>query len=667
MRRYRRLAGAVVVLALGTSASAQLPPPRESQDTPRFQSGVELIQLDVSVLDRNRNPVTGLTASDFTVLENGIARPIRAFAPIQLPAQPGSPGPLRRSPVESDVAANDTGNHYGRLVVILMDRTIPPGEPTLTAKRAATAAIASLGPMDLAAVATTGGGIPQSLTADRERLLAAVNRGVWSTGISREQEDIIGKDDPLSDGRCLCGLCVLETVTRISDAVQHVPRRRKVLLFIGKSVIFQTGPRAPSADVGCGRRVTDAQRTLFDSLALSNLTVHAIDPLGLANIAAHTRAGAPGGKPGVDAPALRRRQLQADTADHLRDQGSLEVLPNLTGGRAVLNTNAPESQVPAILDESETYYVLAFEPGARVSGGARRSIQVKVARRGLTVVAPRQHVVPQRAGAASPGRAAPVQPSLEAALGSLLPLAARPLSSSIAAFAGAGDRAILRVTVDVAAFATVGTPVPLDVAVLVIDQAGRQVASARQTSIVDLPLSAAGSDPDADVAIQLELPPGDYEVRTGVSDPVARVAASVFSQVTVPAFHSTPLSLSDLSVEMGRASARQPAPDAVQHATTRRTFHPGEDVRAFLQIYQGTGRTDAVVPVTLRAQLLDSSGRVVRDQSGVLSEQGFPQRRADIALDLERLPPGEYVLSVEASTERQKANRTLWFGVKQAP
>lgn len=655
------------MLALSTSASAQLPPPREPQETPRFQSGVELIQLDVSVLDRNRKPVAGLTASDFTVLENGVARPIRAFAPIQLPARSSSPEPPRQPPLASDVATNDRGNQYGRLVVILMDRTIPPGEPTLTAKRAAAAAIESLGPFDLAAVATTGGGLPQTLTADRERLIGAVNRSDWSTGISREQEEIIGKDDPLSDGRCLCGLCVLETVTRISEAVRHAPRRRKVLLFIGTSVIFQAGERAPSADAGCGRRVADAQRVLFDSLALSNLTVHSVDPLGLANIAAHTRAGSPGGKPGVDGPVVRRQRLLADTADLLRDQGSLEVLPNLTGGRAVLNTNAPESQMPAILDESESYYLLAFEPGAGRAGNPRRSIEVKVARRGVTIVAQRQHVLPQGTGAASPGRDVPAQPSLDRVLGSLLPVAGRPLSSSIAAFASAGNRAIVSVTVDVAAFGIAGKPVPLDVGVLALDQAGRQVASARQTSTVELPPIASRSGPDVNVATRLELPPGDYEIRAGVSDPSAGVAASVFSQVTVPPFHSTALSLSDLNIEMGRASARRPASDPVQAATTRRIFHPGEDVRAFLQIYQGIERTDAVVPVTVRAQLLDSSGRVVRDQSGVLGEPAFPGRRADVALDLEGLPPGRYVLTVEVSTERHTATRTLRFAVQPAP
>ncbi len=38
---------------------------------PQFRAAVDLVHLDVSVLDRNRRPVRGLSASDFIVLEDG--------------------------------------------------------------------------------------------------------------------------------------------------------------------------------------------------------------------------------------------------------------------------------------------------------------------------------------------------------------------------------------------------------------------------------------------------------------------------------------------------------------------------------------------------------------------------------------------------------------------
>lgn len=88
--RSRRVA-AVVCIAVGGAAlalpalpraqqNASGPPPVQAQtDLPLFRGGVEL-QLDVSVLDRNRRPVSDLTAADFTVRENGEGRPIRDFS-----------------------------------------------------------------------------------------------------------------------------------------------------------------------------------------------------------------------------------------------------------------------------------------------------------------------------------------------------------------------------------------------------------------------------------------------------------------------------------------------------------------------------------------------------------------------------------------------------------
>jgi hypothetical protein len=50
----------------GSAASAPTQDPPANQNPPTFRAGVNLIELDVSVFDRNRRSVTGLTAADFT-------------------------------------------------------------------------------------------------------------------------------------------------------------------------------------------------------------------------------------------------------------------------------------------------------------------------------------------------------------------------------------------------------------------------------------------------------------------------------------------------------------------------------------------------------------------------------------------------------------------------
>lgn len=651
----------------------------QDQVRPSFKAGIGLVQIDVSVLDANRRPVRGLRASDFTILEDGQPRPVRVFEAVDLPARrppvvaaagAGAGVGAESEPVVS-VATNQVGDQDGRLVFILMDRTIPTGQPVLAAKKIATAAIDALGPSDLAAIVTTGGNVPQTLTADRARLLRAVNQGDWSTIISPEQQEIptVGKYDPLSDGRCLCGLCVLETVTNIAEAVRDTPRRSKLLLFVGTSIIVQTGPRPMAADPGCDNRVSDARHKMADALALSHLTVHSIDPSGLAT---KMFQGSGNGRPGGDA-AVRRQQMLDETMQRMSDQGSLEVLPELTGGRTFINSNAPEQVVPQIFQESGAYYVLAFEPAAG-SPGKRRAIDVKVAHRGARVSTTRYALPPGTPSAVAARNDGVTLSPLDLALAGLMPDARLPLEMAIAAFASAdGPQAYVSVSLNAAAFGGYGAgPLPLDLGVTALDQRGRRVALVRQGATVIRPAGAPG-DPAApgqwDAHIPLRLPPGDYEVRAAIQARGTGAAASVFAQLTVPPFAEAPLSLSDLV--LGTRENSEPPPDAATPdfpivASTQRTFRRSGVAWAYLQVYEGTRKTDALQPVSITTTIGDASGRTVKAESATIKEDAFVNRHAGIRLrlPLTELPPGSYVLRVGAARGARNAARAVAFAVE---
>jgi hypothetical protein len=98
----------------------------------------------------------------------------------------------------------------------------------------------------------------------------------------------------------------------------------------------------------------------------------------------------------------------------------------------------------------------------------------------------------------------------------------------------------------------------------------------------------------------------------------------------------------------------------------RRVFDRADQVRAVLQIYQGTRRTDVITPVSMRVQILDAKGTAVRDQTLLFTEQTFTDRRADcvITLPVASLPAGEYLLKLEASVDRQTSGRALRFAVQ---
>ena len=252
--------------------------------------------------------------------------------------------------------------------------------------------------------------------------------------------------------------------------------------------------------------------------------------------------------------------------------------------------------------------------------------------------------------------------SPEDALNRLLPSAGLPLALAVTPFTSPESaRPVVRVNIDAGAFARDdGSAVPLDIAVVAVDATGSVVASARQTSTITAVRARPGSPAEVNVQSHLELAPGEYEVRASVSDPAAGKAASVFSGVTVPKFESAALSLSGVAVDVASSPSGAPAP------TTRRVFRRDERVRALLQIYQGTERTEAIAAVSMRVQILDAKGGAVRDQSLPFTEKAFTNRRADcvITLPLANLPPGEYLLKLEASADRHTAGRALRFAVE---
>jgi len=257
-------------------------------------------------------------------------------------------------------------------------------------------------------------------------------------------------------------------------------------------------------------------------------------------------------------------------------------------------------------------------------------------------------------------------PDPDDVLSGLLPNAGRRLALNTAAFAKPeGVGAVVRVQIDAGAFAG-AAPTPLDVSVVAVDQTGKQIGSAKQTSTLSATSAGTPGAGPVDIQTHIDLDPGDYEVRAAVADQQTGVAGSVFSQIAIPHFATDRLSVSDIAVEFGPArdgSAASPAPIV---PTTRREFARGDQVRAFLQVYQGTQRTDAIVPVSVRVRILDAQGEATRDQSLVLSEKEFRARRADcrINLPIDRLPTGEYLLEIGAAAGGETTARKLRFAVR---
>src|SRR4051812_30392123 len=90
-----------VLAAIQTVRTEQAPVPQQ----PSFRSAVDLVQIDVSVLGKDRRPVKGLTAADFTIFEDGKRRDVATFAFVDAP-DPELPAAGWMRTIPADVSDN---------------------------------------------------------------------------------------------------------------------------------------------------------------------------------------------------------------------------------------------------------------------------------------------------------------------------------------------------------------------------------------------------------------------------------------------------------------------------------------------------------------------------------------------------------------------------------
>src|SRR6266542_872999 len=103
MRRF--LLAVVAVATLSAGVPAALPLQQQPADSPVFRSGVQSIEVDDRVTDRNGAVVRGLTKDDFTLQEDGKPQTITTASFVDLEIE--SPVTrMIRGVIDSDVATN---------------------------------------------------------------------------------------------------------------------------------------------------------------------------------------------------------------------------------------------------------------------------------------------------------------------------------------------------------------------------------------------------------------------------------------------------------------------------------------------------------------------------------------------------------------------------------
>ena len=136
MRLWAGLAG-VVALAVSLAAWQDQPPGAAGQKPPTFKSGVDLVAVDVNVVDRNGQPVAGLTAEQFEVSVDGKPRRVASatfldYASAKAAEPPEGAIASRPLRIDRSFSSNEredaAAGTSGRVVVLAIDQlSFPPG------------------------------------------------------------------------------------------------------------------------------------------------------------------------------------------------------------------------------------------------------------------------------------------------------------------------------------------------------------------------------------------------------------------------------------------------------------------------------------------------------------------------------------------------------------
>jgi VWFA-related protein len=625
MRRLARLASALIASCVSV-VYAQSPAPQ--QPGPTFRAGVEIVQMDVSVLDKDRRPVKGLTAADFTILEGGRPQPIVAFDAVDIP-DVDTAGAAWMRDAELNVVSNDRATR--RVIVIVIDDTHIPLDKTKEVQRIARDVIERLGPEDIAAVTYTDQGRRQDMTQDRQRLLKAVDNFV-------PHPPGKGMGNSLScryRGKYKSNAaCVIDTLVTAADALRNAPQGRKTLVYISAGVPFLF---EMSDGRGADHWGDDmlAIRAMFTSLQQANVNVYPIDPSGVTG-------------EGIMAPRLDALRMFAEN----------------TGGRATLFTNTPWEGVPQIFRENSSYYLLGFRPTNGNRDGSFHRVQIKVNRPDVEIRARNGYLAPDGADTAS----ARVIDPVNKAMGQSVPGGDLRMSAMVAPFAMAGKKNAAVAVGTLLREPLSDTNQTVEVATLVLDSdCGdcRKLPSSRQVARF---APRPGQAPSrAEVLTRLELAPGSYEIRIGAT--LDGRTGSLIAHVDVPDFRKDKLSASGLVLGSNEAVAtaeRGILQDILPLVPTAlREFSSATSALAFVRVYQGGSK--ATEPVRVTASILDAANNRKLEETTFLEAARFATTRSfDYRLDLplSKLEAGPHLLTIEAHLGKSVVKREARFSVR---
>jgi VWFA-related protein len=647
---------------------------QETSSDYTFRSKTELVLVNVTVRDKNGNPVRDLKREDFTVLEDNQAQQVVSFdlentdavlstatteAPLLGKTQPQTAGAA--SAIETRPLKDR------RLIILFFDlSSMQPDEVDRATTAAQNYVDKQMVAADLVALVSLGDtlSVNQDFTSDRALLkksLQAFNLGAGggfetgSTGTTEgtaETGQSFTVDDTEynifnTDRR-------LQALRSIADKLSHIEEKKSLIYF--SSGMDRTGIENQSQ-----------LRSATNAAVKANMAIYTMDIRGL-------QALVPGGEAqnaslrGTSPYSGKSTASQFDS--NSTTQETLVTLAGDTGGRAFLDSNDFGRVFTGVQQDSSLYYLLGYHSTNRARDGRFRRITVRINRPGLKLDFRRGYYA-----------AADFQHStrddrerqLDEELASDLSTTDLPVYLS-AAYFRIGDRKFY-VPVSVV---VPGSQIPftrnndqdratLDVLGIVTDTEKRPVGQIRDTVRFSVNTSQLVQRKNVQYNSGLVLPPGQYHLKFVVRENQSGRLGSFETDLTVPDLKTVPVKMSSivLASQLQANTKRKSANPLVRDGSevipnVTHVFSAGQHLYFYYEVYEpahAVANTDGKAngPTSPAIRLLTNvaffQGKTKAYETPLVeSEQlNAPDRKAAIfQLDvpLTQLKPGFYTCQV---------------------
>ncbi len=381
----RRIAATLLSWLIAASAQ-QTPPaaaPGAQEGAVKFSSNSQLVVEVVTVNDKDGKPITGLTAKDFTVTENGTPQTIRfcefqkleevpdpplaALAPRPAAAaQAAAAAPVTQTQIKPE-SPGDIRYRDKRLLVMYFDMSAMPPADQLRALSAAEKFISKqIQPADLVAVMEFSSGavkVLQDFTDDRELMRAAVDKlAAEAQGYEDEDSADTGAAFGQDDGEFNLfntdrQLAALQTAAKMLGNLNE----KKALIY------FASGMRLNGVD-------NQAQlRSTLNAAIRANVAFYPIDARGL--VASAPLGDATRGSPGGVGMYSGQGALMA-MSSFQRSQDTLYALAADTGGKALLDYNDLSMGIVQAQKAISSYYIIGYYTTNETLDGKFRKIGI---------------------------------------------------------------------------------------------------------------------------------------------------------------------------------------------------------------------------------------------------------------------------------------------------